>query len=297
MADYAKEVVDGRFVLCIAQENQSVRVGNGQQATIRRAPFSFVFVSKELDGYLVNISRSRESLDELLAGKECEGIDGLSGGSGMAERAGNTGHQVGISRDRSNYWYYRGEDNSRFDTHELVGEVHVLTRVVENLSDVDRGNVYPAGKLDADTLYVSVVTRREDSLTHDWTVYQRFGYTLTFGDTVAVSGDMVAIPEPAPPVDEQEKTAQADEDAETNEIAFDIPEMPADGECFVLIGLDTARDTVYKHSVCPDQLVRTDDGYRAWFRSLAPDALYTVEVLFPNGRSYYLFEGKRLSEL
>lgn len=297
-AEYVKHATDDAFLLYMTQGARSVRVGNGQQVTIRKEPFSFVFVSRDLDGYLVNLSRSRTSLDELLAGKECEGIDGLSGGSGMAERLGNPDREAGIAQQSSNYWYYGGEEQSRFDTHKLVDSIHVLTRVVENLSYVDEGGVLPVGQFDADTLYVSIITRRKDSLTYDWQVHQRLGYTLTFGDTVAVSGDTVTIPEPVePPVEEQDAATQAEKETDTKEIAFVVPDKPADDECFVLIGMGADHDTVYKQSICPDQLRQTDDGYRAEFASLVPDALYSLLVLFHNGRSYHLFERKRLSEL
>jgi hypothetical protein len=296
-AGYAKHAVDDAFVLLMAQGDEDGVVRNGQTVSVRREPFSWVFVSNVLDGFLVNICESRTALDALLSGKHCDEIDGLGGGCGIAEGEGNPEKKAYVAEGSSNYWYFKTQQHSRFNTHEQADSVHVMTRSVENLVNHRTRSMLPVHAYRADTLYVCVVTKRFDTLTEAWDEHQRLGFVLAFADAFGVSGEVVELPEiSAPPIGKLDDRAHAGDDSTGLDSAMGlaITSPPDEGDCFVLIGMRSANDTVYKRTVCWDEFEETDEGYKGWFRPIDRSLLHTLQVLLPDGSTEHIFERKKL---
>lgn len=297
------------FSLFIEQRGKSVRVGNGQTVTISREPFAFQFRTQPTAGFLVNISRDDTFMTDLLNGVSNKEIPVLAGGTGIAEGKGNEDRMAYFSATGSNYWFFKDSSSTRFDKYRLLYNGQILIRTIESMRDHRMGNEIPMSAFDVDTFYVCVLTQKMDTLTYEWHETQRLGFRLALGDGLRVIGDSVEIVEEEKLEPEAKEQPLEEPDADTaesdtigegagKEVKFRIDGLPMDNECFRLFGKDGSGDIVYDVKVCPEQLQAAGNGhYEASFTSLVPGLTYYMEVVFPNGRSYFMLRGKTMEDL
>ncbi|MFP4014802.1 MAG: hypothetical protein ACLFVQ_12000 [Chitinispirillaceae bacterium] len=292
------------FSLYIEQKGKSVPVGNGRTVTISKEPFAFQFRTQPTAGFLVNISRDDTFMTDLLSGVSNLDIPVLAGGTGIAEGEGNENRTAYFSATGSNYWFFNDSSSTRFDTYRLLDDGQILTRTVESMRDHRMGNTIPVSGVDVDTFYVCVLTQKMDTLTYEWSETQRLGFRLALGGGLSVTGDSVEVvkKEKLEPEVKEEQVEKSDADTTVKkagkEVKFRIDGLPMNSECFRLFGKDQSSEIVYDVKVCPEQLQAVGNGkYDVSFTSLVPGLLYYMEVVFPNGRSYFMLEGKTLEDL
>ncbi|MFP4680481.1 MAG: hypothetical protein ACLFQB_08400 [Chitinispirillaceae bacterium] len=280
-----------RFILNITQGDQKVRIGNGQTVTVKKEPFAFEFVSESTTGFLVNISTNGAFLDDLLKGVPHEKIPVLGGGVGIAEGKGNKERMARYSNKASNYW-----SDTRFDKHEHLktGE-HVMTRTIEALKDRKMGKIIPLEDIGSRTFYVCVLTKKKVPGKLEWKEIQRLGFTLKFGEEMSITGDTIKVVKREDAVQGKEMDS-ADMSDTSGICTVQFPNKPK-MECFRLVGKDKSGEVLYDEKNCPDQLKAVDGNYEMTFASLISGLDYSLEVVFPNNRSYPIFSEWRKDQL
>ncbi len=301
--DFTSIDFNNQLTVILKQQKKTLIIKNGQSAAIEASPFSFILVSKEIYKYLVNISKSPETFKMLIKGEPFSRIACMSDGSGIVEEYFNANKMVFVRKESSNYWFYETAQKTRFNSYQLQGKHHIQTRTIEQFDLPGSKQTTPVAQLKNDTFYVSIMVKRYDSLTESRTEHMRFGFKLCFGGEFSVAGqpiDKITIREqPQSPKEEpEEEVKEIPETKNTDIVTIRIPALPADNECFKLFGKDSTNTIMYSQLLCSDALVSDGQGaFECTFTEIAPKLLYFLEVVFPNGRSYYMFKAKTFKQL
>ena len=106
-------VVTESFVIGFEQSGRFIPVKD-HQVTLEKKSFTVVVFFRQPDDILVNASLTTESFDAAKAGAALKAIPGFTN-LGMAEESFNPRTLLILSNDSPHYWYYKDENDHRFN--------------------------------------------------------------------------------------------------------------------------------------------------------------------------------------
>ncbi len=129
---------------------------------LKREEFDLVFRLTTIENnYLVNFSTKDTSYNQALGGNKSENILAYYY-TGMAEGLFNEDYSVILRDNASHAFYYKNEENHRFNKVEIKNNFYILTRTIKKLYDFEGKTEKSIVDTDLDYLYIVALEYKYD---------------------------------------------------------------------------------------------------------------------------------------
>ncbi len=169
-------VVTESFAIGFEQNGRFIPVKD-HQVTLEKKSFTVVVFFRQPDDILVNASLTPESFDPAQSGATLETIPGFTN-LGMAEESFNPKTLLILSKDSPHYWYYKNDDEHRFnDIIPKDGQL-ICRRLITQVMHGGQKQMTIVKELPGNTLYF---------------VFLKTGWTNDFSKQIEQQRDYVKV--------------------------------------------------------------------------------------------------------